>query len=199
MRTPNALRPHRTPAGCLIQLALLVVLCGLLYIAVMAITNPWIFTVGGHVRWLPFWQGVADIQGPGGTYRIFVYFQPKNSRSHVLPSTAISGSGWICAPHGNTYAVLIGGGAHEVVWKDMNNEAFTLYLYKRSVGSSLHNPPKLRFDGRWVGPNLVMEDKGTVSASFRVDGSLNPHSAGPGPTQQITFAEHQWWYGHPCP
>jgi hypothetical protein len=183
----------------LIQLLLLVVLCGFVVMAVMGITNPWIFNVGGHIRFLPFWEGIADFEGPGGTYRIFVYFQPSNASSHVLPSTSISGSGWVCAPHGHAYAVKIGGGAHEVVWRDMNDKAFTLYLYKRSLGSSQHLPPKLQFNGRWVGPNLVMEDKGTVGASFLADGSLNPRPGAPGPAQRITFTETRRWFGPTCP
>lgn len=198
MRTPNPLRPHRRPAGCLTQLILLAVVCGVLFMAVMGLTNPWIFTVGDHLRLLPFWEGVADFQGPGGTYRIFIYFQPSNTHSHVLPSTFISGTGWVCAPFGHAYPVAVGGGAHEMVWRDMNDKAFTLYLYKKSVGSSQHILPKLRFDGRWVGPTLVMEDKGTVSTTFLADGSLNPRPGATGPTQRITFVETRWWFARPC-
>jgi hypothetical protein len=64
-------------------------------VVVMAVTVD--FTVGGHFRVLPFWQGVGDIQGPGGTYRIFVSLQPSNASSYVLPSTSVSGTGWACA------------------------------------------------------------------------------------------------------
>src|SRR5262249_19070336 len=160
--------------GCLSQVVLLGLLIGLGSIALMLITNPWIFTVGGRLRLLPFWEGVGDIQGPGGRYRIYLSIQPSNARSHVLPSTSISGTGWACAPSGHDYPIRVGGGAHEVVWRDMNNEAFSLYTWQRGAWSTEHRPPKLDFAGRWVGPNLVMEDKGTVASAFLEDGSLSP-------------------------
>ncbi len=173
-------------------------LAGVGFLALMAVTNPWIYTVGGRLRMLPFWSGVGDIQGPGGTYRIFVWFQPSSASSHVLPSTSVEGSGWICAPSGAGYQVRVGGGAHEVVWRDMDDKPFSLYTWQRGTWSPQHLPPKLDFTGRWVGPKLVMEDKGTMASAFLPDGSLNPRPGSRGPTRAITFAETQWWYGRPC-
>jgi hypothetical protein len=164
----------------------------------MGFTHPWIFTVGGRFRLLPFWEGVGDIKGPGGTYRIFIFFYPKNAGSRVLPLTSVGGTGWVCTPSGQSYKVLVGGGTHEVVWRDMDNKPFTLYAYRRNALSTQHLPPKLDFAGRWVGPNLVMEDKGTMASAFLVDGSLNPRPAGPGTTRAaVTFVENRWWFS-PC-
>ncbi len=193
------MQPQRRRIGCLGQFILLGLLLGVGFIAVVAVTNPWIYTVGGRLRVLPFWQGVGDIQGPGGTYRIFVSFQPGNASSHVLPSTSVSGAGWVCAPSGHNYQVRVGGGAHEVVWRDMNNKSFTLYTWQRGAWSTQHLPPKLNLVGRWVGPNLVMDDKGTIASAFLADGSLNPRPGAPGPNRAVTFVESQWWFGHPCP
>jgi hypothetical protein len=193
--------PTPTPRrrlGCLSQLILLGLLLGVVYFGVMAVTNPWIFTVGDRVRLLPSWEGVGDIQGPGGKYRIFVSFQPARGGSRVLPSTSVRGIGWICAPSGRSYQIQVGGGAHEVVWRDMNNRAFGLYTWQRQFWSSTHRPPKLDFTGRWAGPNLVLDDKGTVERAFRPDGSLNPKPGAPGPKQPITFVETHWWFGSPC-
>jgi len=59
---------------------------------VAAVTNPWIFTVGGHFRLLPEWTGSGVVEGPGGTYRIFVSFIPSRGGSRILliahPGTA---------------------------------------------------------------------------------------------------------------
>ena len=189
--------PRRRGPGCLGQLILLGLLAAVGFIALMGVTNPWIFTVGGRFRPLPFWEGVGDIQGPGGTYRLFIFFQPENAGSRVLPLTSVGGSGWVCTPSGQSYQVLLGGGTHEVVWRDMDNKPFTLYAYRRNPGSTLHLPPKLDFVGRWVGPNLVMEDKGTMASAFLADGSLNPRPGGPGPAQPVTFVE-KWWWVSPC-
>src|SRR5262249_7124881 len=115
---------QRKRLGCLSQFMLLGLLAGLGFVAMMAVTNPWICTVGGRVRALPFWQGVGDIQGSGGAYRIFVSIQPSFASSRLLPSTSVSGTGWICAPSGHSYQIRVGGGAHEVVWRDMNNKSF---------------------------------------------------------------------------
>ena len=193
----NTMSPGRTRIGCLGQLILLGLLVGVGVIALMAVTNPWIFTVGGRFRLLPFWEGVGDIQGPGGTYRIFVFFHPDNARSRVLPLTSVSGSGWVCAPSGHSYPVLVGGGTHEVVWRDMDGKPFTLYMYQRHPGSTVHVPPKLDFAGRWVNANLVMDDKGTTMSAFLPDGSLNDRPGAPGPTRAVTFVETRWWF-QPC-
>jgi hypothetical protein len=190
---------QRKRLGCLSQLMLLGLLAGLGFVAVMALTNPWIFTVGGHFRVLPFWQGVGDIQGPGGTYRIFVSLEPSNASSHVLASTSVSGTGWVCAPFGHNYQIRVGGGTHEVVWRDMNDKLFALYTWRRGAWSAEHLPPKLSLVGRWAGPGLVMGDNGTTASAFLQDGSLNPRPGPPGPKRAITFVETQWWFGRPCP
>jgi hypothetical protein len=192
------MQQQRRRIGCLGQFILLGLLLGLGFIAVMAVTNPWIFTVGGHLRVLPFWQGVGDIQGPGGSYRIFVSLQPSNASSHVLPSTSVSGTGWVCAPSGHNYQIRVDGGAHEVVWRDMNNKSLTFYTWQRGTWSNQHLPPKLKLVGRWVGPNLVMDDDGTTASAFLVDGTLNPRPGTPGPKRVVTFVETQWWFGRPC-
>jgi hypothetical protein len=115
----------------------------------------------------------------------------------VLPLTSVGGSGWVCTPSGRSYRVLVGGGTHQIVWRDMDNKPFTLYAYRRNAGSTQHLPPKLDFVGRWVGPNLVMEDQGTIASAFLADGSLNPRSVGHGPARAVTFVESRWWFS-PC-
>ena len=195
--SPTNTPPRRRRLGCLGSLVLLVVLGSVGYLALEAFTHPWIFTVGGHFRLLPFWQGVGEIQGPGGRYRIFVFFYPENAGSRVLPLTSVRGSGWVCAPSGKSYRVLMGGGTHELIWRDMNNKPFSLYTYRRNPGASLHSPPKLDFTGRWVGPALVMDDQGTTASAFLADGSLNPKPGAPGPARPVTFTEMQWWLS-PC-
>jgi hypothetical protein len=189
--------PMRRP-GCLGQFVLLGLLIVLGYIGIMAVTHPWIFTVGGRVRLLPSWEGAGEIQGPGGKYRIYISFQPSSAGSKVLPSTSVTGTGWVCAPSDHSYQIRLGGGAHEVVWRDMNNKDFGLYIWHRTTWSTAHQPPKLDFTGRWAGPNLVMNDKGTVARAFLSDGSLNAKPGASGPPQPITFVETQWWFGNPC-
>jgi hypothetical protein len=101
----------RKRAGCLGQLILVAVFLAALAMGVAAITNPWIFTVGGHFRLLPEWTGAGQIEGPGGTYRIFVSFYPSRGGSRILPSTSVRGGGFICTPSGRNYQVKLTGGA----------------------------------------------------------------------------------------
>ena len=190
--------PQRRRIGCLGQLVLLGLLGVAVVVGTMAVTNPWIFTVGHRLRLLPFWVGAGDVQGPGGTYRIFVWLQPSNTRSGVLASTGVRGSGWICAPSGHSYQVRVGGGTNQVVWRDMNERPFTLYTWQRRTWSTERLPPKLAFVGHWVGPNLVMQDKGTTASVILPDGSLNPRPGAPGPTRDILFVETRCWFGRPC-
>ena len=190
----------RKRTGCLGQLVLLAVFLVALGMGVAAITNPWIFTVGGHFRLLPEWTGSGVVEGPGGTYRIFVSFIPSRGGSRILPSTSVSGSGVICTPAGRSYKVRISGGAPLSVWSDMNNKPFTLNTYTRGAFSTQHDPPKLRLTGRWNGPRLILNDEGTLARAFAPDGTLIAHpgtAAGPG--KEITFAETDWWLGDPCP
>jgi hypothetical protein len=168
-------------------------------LGVAAVTNPWIFTVGGHFRLLPEWTGSGQIEGPGGTYRIFVSFYPSRGGSRILPSTSVRGGGYICTPSGRSYQVKLSGGAPLTVWSDMNNKPFTLSTYTRGAFSSQHNPPEVRLKGRWNGPNLVLNDGGTLARAFAPDGSLIPHPGPPGPGKEITFAATDWWFGDPCP
>ena len=189
----------RKRTGCLGQFILLAVFLAALAVGVAAITHPWIFTVGGHFRLLPQWTGAGQIEGPGGTYRIFVSFYPSRGGSRILPSTSVRGGGFICTPSGRNYQVKLTGGAPLTVWSDMNNKPFTLSTYTRGAFSSQHGPPELRLKGRWNGPNLILNDEGTLARAFAPDGSLIAHPGTPGPGKEITFAETDWWFGDPCP
>jgi hypothetical protein len=189
----------RRRMGCLGQLILLAVFAVVLAMGVVGVTNPWIFTVGGHFRIWPEWTGSGQMQGPGGTYRMFVSFHPARGGSRILPSTSVRGSGWICTPSGRTYQVRLGGGAPLAVWRDMNNQPFTLYTYSRGTFSTQHEPPEVRLKGRWNGPNLILNDEGTLTRAFAPDGTLISHPGKPGAGKEITFAETGWWFGDPCP
>ena len=190
----------RKRTGCLGQLILLAVFVVAVAMGVAAITNPWIFTVGGHFRLLPEWTGSGLIAGPGGNYRIFVSFYPSRGGSRILPSTSVRGSGMICTPAGRNYSVRISGGAPLRVWSDMNNQAFTLNTYTRGVFSTQHDGPKLRLTGRWNGANLILNDGGSLAGAFAPDGGLIAHPVTPaGAGKAITFAETDWWFGDPCP
>jgi len=192
--------------GCLPGLAMLLVVVTVGLLVGDAIFFPWIHTVGGKVRLLPLWQGVADVDGPGGRYRLYVWFSPTSEKQHVLPATAVEGGGYVCTPRGQRYDLRISGGARGQVWRTMDGHEFHLFLEHRPlnaqfVESSLQRP-RLTLRGRWDGPNLAMNDTGSFRNGFHGDGTLIPRApyAHPEtPALPVALTETAWWPNAACP
>jgi hypothetical protein len=180
------------------------VLLGPLFISIVDLAfAPWIYSVGGRSRFLPVWAGAGIAQTPAGPYTIHVWFSPSPSGSRILPSASISGSAYVCTPTGKRYTLKVTGGAIGRIWKDMDGHSFRLYASNRPFFASVtgDHRPRLNFSGSWVGPNLQMDDEGTIAQAFLADGSLSP---GPGlggshikeKAVPITFTEtSSWWRG----
>jgi hypothetical protein len=199
-RMSGSLPPSRRRVGCLPGLAVLFVL-GLVGMAVIGtIMGPWILTVGGRQRLLPIWEGVGDAQGPGGTYRLYIWFSPNRSFQRTLPEAAVQGYSVLCTPRGEQFNLKLYGGAPGRLWLRMDEgHAFNLRVFRRprfalSINSVVA-PPRLQFAGRWRGADLVMDDQGSFNRAFNPDGTLNPN---PGDRYSetrgipITFSEHFW-------
>lgn len=198
--TLPAPRPRRRGIGCLPGLLILTVLGPALFVTIDLIFAPWIFSVGGRTRLLPVWAGVGVAQTSSGPYTIHVWFSPRPSGSHILPSASILGSAYICTPSGKRYSLKVTGGASGRIWKDMDGHSFHLYATNRPFFASLtgDRPPRLNFSGSWVGPNLRMDDEGTIAQAFLADGSLSSSSGGAHLKEKavpITFTETSWWWG----
>jgi hypothetical protein len=192
-------RSRRRGIGCLPGLLILALLGPMLVIAIDFIFAPWIFTVGNRTRLLPVWAGVGVAQTSSGPYRIYIWFSPSPSGSRILPSTSISGSGYVCTPTGKRYTLRVTGGASGQIWKNMDEHSFHLFAYHRPFFSSLTGDrrPRLNFSGQWVGPNLQMNDEGTVAQAFLPDGGLNSESSvshAKANATPITFTETTWWW-----
>jgi hypothetical protein len=199
-------RPRKRGLGCLTSLILLTMLGTVGIVAIDLAFAPWIYLVGGRVRLLPIWAGSGVVQAPSGSYRIYIWFSPSPSGSRILPSTSISGSGYVCTPKGERYSLRVSGGASGHIWKDMDGHAFHIAAYNRPVFWQFNKDrrPSLSFSGQWVGSNLVMSDDASIARAFQLDGSLGPanirnwHSTtGALP---ITLTETSWWTSRPdCP
>ena len=168
---------------------------------VAAITNPWIFTVGdtssptARVDWgVRISKDLAVLTG-------------SSSRSSSLPRSVFSHPAFNLSARWRVYlhalrpelfcATFMVRSLN--VWSDMNNKPFALSTYTRGAFSSQHGPPELHLKGRWNGPNLILNDGGTLARAFVPDGSLIAHPGTPGPGKEITFAETDWLFGDPCP
>lgn len=199
----NALRPHRRGLGCLPGLLILLVLGPLLVTAIDLAFAPWIYTVGGRHRLLPAWAGVGVAQSASGPYTIHIWFSPSPSGSRILPSTSVTGSGYVCTPSGKRYTLRVTGGSSERIWNNMDGHAFSFSAYHRPVFASLTGDrrPRLFFSGEWVGANLRMTDEGSIAQAFLADGSLSSATRFSRVKENaipITFTETTWWIGGSC-
>lgn len=197
-------RPGRRGIGCLPGLLLLLILGPLLAAGVDLLFAPWIYSVGGRTRLLPFWAGVGTADTPVGRYRIHVWFSPRPAGFHTLPSTSISGSAYLCTPGGKRYSLTLTGGASGHVWKDMDGHSFHLSAYRRPLfaGATGDHRPRLNFSGFWVQDSLKMDDEGTLAQAFLANGELSPAKGGAHLKDEavpITFVETSWWFLASCP
>jgi hypothetical protein len=163
-------------------LVLLLAFGGALAVVVLTIMGPWIYTVGGKHRWLPVWEGVGEAQGPGGAYKLYVWFSPSRSGQRILAETAVQGYSTLCTPSGQRFNLKVYGAAPGHLWLDMpDGHAFGLEAFRRPVslgtGGSVA-PPRLHFSGHWQGPDLVMTDQGSLAHAFKPDGTLNTSRSG---------------------
>jgi hypothetical protein len=83
---------------------------------------------------------------------------------------------------------------------------FAVRVFRRPPGAGFVGnkvaPPRLNFEGRWQGPDLVMSDGGSFAHAFGPDGSVieapkwHPNTG----AVPITFHETHWWLSGPaCP
>jgi hypothetical protein len=168
-------RRRRRGLGCLPSLILLLAFGLAVAVIVDTIIGPWIYTVGGRQRFLPMWEGVGDAQGPGGTYRLYVWFAPASRGSRILPNTSVAGYSTLCTPKGERLNLKLYGGAPGRAWLRMEEgHPFGLQVFRRTVFSLSGpiGPPRLEFEGHWQGDALVMSDRGDFAHAFRPDGSV---------------------------
>jgi hypothetical protein len=104
--------PGRKPkrGGDWTKLLGVLILTGLAMLGATAVFAPWAFYTGGHLHWLPIWQGWGKIHSEDGDYWLYVYITPSPSGAHNYLSTAIGGSGTLCTPQGNRLQLKLRGG-----------------------------------------------------------------------------------------
>ncbi len=162
--------------GCLTQVLFILLLGCVLAVAMQAVFYPWALYFGGHRHWLPFWQGMGHIHGPGGDYVLYFWIQPqRGGRTFNLPW--FTGTGYLCSPHGERYKLRVMGGMNEHTGIDTNGKQMKLDFSHRPWNAgwtgNYHLPPRITLNGRWQNPDLVMDDGGTLAGAFLPDGSLS--------------------------
>lgn len=174
MESPAIPAPRKARPGCLIQVARALALGLILVVAIMAVFTPWGFFMGGHFHINATWKGWGRMHSTasGGDYLLFVRFFPGRG-SRGVPH--VRGTGVLCTPRGERYNLTVGGDFEKHVGTDLQGKKAYLYMSNssmiaRNFGGDTR--PSLDLHGKWSNPDLVMDDKGSISRNFEPDGSL---------------------------
>lgn len=142
-----------------------------LILIVLLLINLWAFHMGG--RWTPLltWTGCGTMQSStGARYALYVRLSLKTftgRRSAGMGSDNLAGDAWICTPQSGPIPLDVSGSIRSI-WLDTNGKTVNLRLL-----NSRTSQPHLMFDlkGKWDGPDLKMQDYGSLPMSFASDGT----------------------------
>ncbi len=177
-------RQGRPRLGCLGGIALLLVVGPVLFLLIDAVFAPWAFVMGGHFHPLPYWQGWGVLHArPAGDFVVLVRMWPTPGSRNGY--SAVTGTAELCAPRGERFSLQLSGEfVRKHVWLHPDGEPMYLHLYRRPWYYSfvtVDRRPRLDLHGPWRGPDLVMDDHGTLSRAFLPDGRLFPGPPGDQP------------------
>ena len=150
----------------LTKLLLTAIACGIVFFAVIAVTDPWALHIGG--RWTPFtWLGAGKLTTKSGAeYPLFVLFyldNPAKANGSLEPSSPVQGMAWLCAAPGVAQVLQVDGGLDGAWVRSTEGRGMGLNLQERPV--ALVAPPpeegSIHLHGTWHGPDLRMESTAT--------------------------------------
>ena len=166
--------PRKPRLGCLGQLALLVVLMAIVGLGLPALLTPWGFYLGGSFHLIPGWNGWGRMHSntAGGDYVIQVSFNPKVDR--YSGPRHVNGNGWLCTPRGEKFRLRLGGDFQKDLKLDTNGKTASFYMNNYSLKSQFNAQyrPSLELRGKWVNPDLILDDHGSIGRNFGADGQL---------------------------
>ncbi len=173
MTIPLGTPPPKTRRrGCLSSLIALAVLCVVVVYGVALVTSPWAFHIGGRFTPLLYWSGYGELHTKSGTYPVYVSFFPSRHSSRlrldgIRPTGGLQGSGALCTSPGTAERLELSGTIYGG-YRSTENSLMSIRVLERRKP---FNTPGSRgyFDlyGRWRGPQLVMDDRGRIGATFR--------------------------------
>jgi hypothetical protein len=129
----------------------------------------------------PVWRGTGVLHSvDGAAYPLYLKlrFERKHEGLPTSGKTNLIGTATVCTPQKNRYDLDVTGSVD--AWWAQNGKNVILYLRTERDSN-----PKLYFllYGSWRGPELVLEDRGTLANSFNPDGTAriapqtHPHAA----------------------
>ena len=136
---------------------------------------PWGYYMGGRFHAIPLWQGVGRLHSnsAGGDYAIYVWFWPSHGRFRQL--AYVNGSAMVCTPRGEKFTLRLGGDFDKPPGHDLDGKKGRLYMFNRTASHIFNGGsarPELELHGQWSGPDLVMDDHGSIARNFEPDGKL---------------------------
>jgi hypothetical protein len=148
-----------------------IVLClALVYGAVVAL-DPWAVHIGGRSTPLLMWHGTGKLHTKGGMqYPLYVNFYPSShfSRLHregLRPMGGLQGDAWLCTSRGVTQRLKLGG----TIYGGWSSTEGSLMAFRLAEPKTIDLGQRQGFfdlAGRWRGPQLVMDDRGSVGNTF---------------------------------
>jgi hypothetical protein len=182
--------------GCLTKCVLVFAVAGFAVLAFEWIVAPWAFRLGGTLRPVPLWQGVAHLHAASGDYGLSVWLSPSGgSRLGNFPT--FTGGAYLCTPRGERIQLRLYGVMPERVSGDTNGKPMRIELRRRpwygTIIGAYDGRPRLTLRGRWQNADLVMEDDGTLSMAFLPDGRVydGPPARQPHATQTLPVVFHE--------
>ena len=158
--------------GSFVKLFFVLVLGGALLYAVVGVLDPWAFHIGG--RWTPMltWHGSGKLHTKSGMeYPLYVSFYPSSNfsqlqREGLRPTGGLQGSAWLCTSRGVTQYMKLSGTIYGA-WSSTEGSLMTFRLLEPKVIDVGQQQGFFDLAGRWRGPQLVMDDRGSVASPFR--------------------------------
>jgi hypothetical protein len=162
--------------GCIGQLVGLLVLCVVVVYGVAAVTAPWSFHIGGRSTPFLYWSASGTLRTKGGTYPLYVFFYPSPSFSRLRlwsqegdglrPTGGVQGSGYVCTSRGAIQYLKLSGTIYNG-WSSTEGSLINFRLLEPRYFDVGQRRGYFDLDGRWNGPELVMDDRGSVGKTFR--------------------------------
>ena len=163
------------PRGCLgslFRVLLAGIFGGALLYGVVVITAPWSLHIGQ--RWTPFltWHGYGKLLTKAGAqYPLYVSLYPSSHfsqlhREGLRPTGGVQGQGWLCTASGATQRLELTGTIYGG-WRSTANSLFAFRLLEARIINNGQARGFFDLTGRWQGPKLVMDQRGSAPETFR--------------------------------
>jgi hypothetical protein len=145
----------------------------------IALLNPWSLHIGR--RWTPLmtWSGSGKLLTKGGKeYPLYLYIYPSPHFSRLAmhgqrPTGGVQGAAWLCTSPGVTQRLNLGGTIYGG-WRSTEGSLIAFRLLEPRVIDIGQRQGYFDLQGRWNGPDLVMDASDSTGTRFRSGLKIEP-------------------------